>query len=292
LINSHWVFCGLGLLLLIMEKPPENPGARAFDYGVAVLAGLTGPFCLIYAPLFALKAWFRRDRRSILLLGIIVVCCIIQMKQLHTREFQLISGPLNPSLAQILSVLDQRFLWMFTGYDLMQFHTLALPIAALGLLAIMLLSAAILRECVKNGGYEATVPLFACILVTGATFFEYRSMPEALIGIPRYFFIPIVTFLWALVLAAHSRPLVFVPLLVAPVIAFLSHPSWSEYDMKDLHWAVGADCLKVNPDCKVRIHPLYVPFSVFSPSAHRLLTAREIEAREKEIARSDATTSK
>jgi hypothetical protein len=285
LINAHWVFCGLGLLLLIMERPPEGLGARTFDYGAAIVMGLTGPFCLLYAPLFILKVWFRRDQHGFILLMLIAACCLVQITQLHSRaEVPILVTSLYQSLLQIVSAIDFHFLWIFLGYDFAPLRTLSLPVALGGLFLIAILYIAIFCNCIKFGGYEASVPLLASILIVGATAFEFRSMPEAFAGPPRYFFVPVVAFLWAAVLAAQSRPRYFVPLFLIPVVAFISHPSWSEYEMKDLHWKAGSECLKLQSGCTVRIHPLFAPFNVFAPNVHRMLTVQEIQKRENEIA--------
>jgi hypothetical protein len=279
LINAHWGLCGFGLLLLLMSSAPKNIWQTTFDVGICALLGLTGPFCLIYSPLFVFRAYLQRDRHSYVLLSIIVICTVVQILQLPTRDYQVMGGVLNTSVEQFLSVLDFRFVWMFVGYEFLPFRTLKLPFGILLFLAILALFMIAIRENYRVGGYLRTVPLFAAALVVGATVVSYREMPEALINATRYFFIPIIAFLWGLTLAASSKPRVFVPFLIVSGVAFLSHPSWDEYDMPDLNWNASVECLQKNPNCVVPIHPLYFDFSVFSPQGNRLISAKEIFAQ-------------
>lgn len=279
LINAHWVLCGFGLLLLLMSSAPKNIRQTTFDAGICALLGLTGPFCLIYSPLFVFRAYLQRDRHSYVLLGIIAICMVVQIFQLPTRDYQVMGGVVNTSVEQFLSVLDFRFIWMFVGYEFLPFRTLKLPFGLLIFLAILALFVVTIRENYRVGGYLRTVPLLAAALVVGATAVSYREMPEALINATRYFFVPIITFLWGVTLAAASKPPLFVPFLIASGVAFLSHPSWDEYDMPDLNWNASVECLQKNPDCVVPIHPLYFDFSLFPPQGDRLIPAKEILTR-------------
>ena len=286
LINVHWTLCGLGLLLLLMSNPPKNKKQSIFDYCMYLLLGLTGPFCLIYFPLFLLKIHFQRNRHNYIILGVISVCAVIQIFQLPTRDYQVMGGVLNTSIEQFFSVIDFRFIWVFLGYEILPFRTLSLPISILIFSSIVILSTLIIIELFKGKThlqiYLRTVPFLACILILTATFVQYREMPEALINGTRYFFIPIITFLWAITFASESNPRLFVPLMIVPGLVFLSHPKWDEYAMPDLKWKASVECLHNNPNCVVPIHPLYFNFSVFSPNEDKLIPAKEIFKRMKE----------
>lgn len=268
LINAHWIFCGLGLLLLIMSCPPKDIKQSLFDYGMCFLMGLTGPFCLIYFPLFLLKAYLQRDRQNYIILGIISACVVIQAFQLSTRDYQLMGGVLNPSIEQFLSVINFNFIWKFLGYETLQFRTLGILTSLIIFSLIVALFAFIFIELIKEKShfqaYLTSVPLVACLLVLFATIVQYREMPEALINGARYWFIPTITFLWSLTLGAKSRPRVFIPLIIVPAIVFLSHPQWEEYKMPDLGWKESVECLQKNPNCVVLIHPLYFNFEIRS----------------------------
>jgi hypothetical protein len=279
LANSIWLTCGLGLLLLLMSRDPAKASQKVFDYSICLLLGLTGPFCVVYAPLFAIKAAVERNRHAFILLGLIALCCGVQVIFLPSRQYEIMGGPLNPSIAQFLSVLDFRFLWMFIGYNTMPFRTLNLWVAAPLLAGIVLIFSVTIWQNYREGGFVRMVPLLACALVIAAVVIQYREMPEALVNAARYFFVPIVTFLWGLVLAAERKPLFFAPLVVLSFVAFLSHPAWDEYAMPDLNWREYADCLRTNPECVAPVHPAGFGLSISLPTATGLVSAKEISDR-------------
>ena len=227
-----------------------------------------------------------KRRHNYIILGVISVCAVIQIFQLPTRDYQVMGGVLNTSIEQFFSVIDFRFIWVFLGYEILPFRTLSLPISILIFSSIVILSTLIIIELFKGKThlqiYLRTVPFLACILILTATFVQYREMPEALINGTRYFFIPIITFLWAITFASESNPRLFVPLMIVPGLVFLSHPKWDEYAMPDLKWKASVECLHNNPNCVVPIHPLYFNFSVFSPNEDKLIPAKEIFKRMKE----------
>lgn len=279
LINAHWIISGLGLILLLLSETPKKRGGHIFDYSMCVLLGLTGPFCLIYLPLFALRVYFDADKHSKTLLALTILCSLVQIFQVGSREYELMGGELNPPVAQFLSVFTFRFLWTIIGYDTVGFHTLPLPIALTTAFAILAVFLFALWHAFRVGGYRWAVPFLASALVLGATFVEYREKPEALINAARYLFIPIIAFMWGLALAASARPFMFMPILAANLLVFLLHPSWREYDMPDLRWAESVHCLHADPDCIVEIHPRIFEFNVFPPPRGKIMKAHEVIAR-------------
>lgn len=277
--NSIWLLCGCGLLLLIMSRDPVTTGQRAFDYCICLLVGLTGPFCIVYAPLFLIKAALERRRHAFILLGVIAVCSAAQVACLPSRSYEIIGGVLNTSVAQFLSVVDFRFLWMFIGYTAVPFRTLPLWAGALTFAGIAALYVATLWQNYNAGGFPHTVPLLACAIVIVSVVIQYREMPEALINAARYFYVPIVTFLWGLILAAERRPLLFAPLVACSFAAFLSHPAWDEYAMPDLNWRGYANCLRTRPDCVAPIHPAGFGLNISLPSSLGMVSAQQISER-------------
>lgn len=284
LANSVWLACGCGLLLLIMSQNPESKSQTFFDYGSCLLLGLTGPFCIVYAPLFAIKAVVERSRHACILLGLIVLCCAAQVAFLPSRQYEIIGGVLDPSIAQFLSVLDFRFLWMFIGYTTVPFRTLDNWVAALFFAGIIALYSVTIWQNYRIGGFRQAVPLLACAIVIVSVIFQYREMPEALVNASRYFYVPIVTFLWGLVLASHARQCFLGPLVACSFAAFLSHPYWEEYAMPDLNWRGYAECLRTNPECVAPIHPLGFGLSVSIPRSTSMASAQEISNRMRENA--------
>ena len=58
LTNIHW-YTALLLIALVLQKPPTTRWQLASDFILLLLAGLTGPFIIAFAPLFLLR-WLKR----------------------------------------------------------------------------------------------------------------------------------------------------------------------------------------------------------------------------------------
>lgn len=56
LTNLQWILAP-GLLLLALGPPPRSLAGRLHDVAAIVIFGLTGPFVIVLAPLFFLRAW-------------------------------------------------------------------------------------------------------------------------------------------------------------------------------------------------------------------------------------------
>jgi hypothetical protein len=77
LVNVQWVLAA-GLILLLVSADPRDGWEWTHDLAAAALMGLTGPFCIVLAPLFAWRAGTRRTPASIAVGAVIVLCAAIQ----------------------------------------------------------------------------------------------------------------------------------------------------------------------------------------------------------------------
>lgn len=76
--NSHVHLAFLAFLVLLAE-PRAARGWRAFDVGVLLLSGLSGPFCLLLWPVAVLSWWRRRDRWSAVRLACVLGAALLQI---------------------------------------------------------------------------------------------------------------------------------------------------------------------------------------------------------------------
>lgn len=270
LSNSVWIFSGCGLVLLMMNRLPQTRGQKAFDYGMCLLLGLSGPIAVVYSPLFVLKAAVERDRHSMYLMALILFCCLLQSN--ISGRISASDGTFSQTLPELLSILDYRFLWMFSGYELFPFSKLDFWSAAAIFAGIVVFLATVIWLAFRDGSIDRTIPLMACALTVVAVVIPYREMPWYLTNSTRYFFLPIVMCLWGLVLVAEKRPLSFLPLVFCSFAAFLSHPWWDEYAMPDLNWKGYAACTRLRTDCETPIHPLGFGLKVSLPKSGTTVT--------------------
>ena len=75
--NLQWI-TALGLILTLLKRDPETAAEWGMDGGLLVLAGLTGPFSVLLAPLFVVRALMRRTRASWLIAGVVALTAGIQ----------------------------------------------------------------------------------------------------------------------------------------------------------------------------------------------------------------------
>ncbi len=75
--NIQWHLV-LAAAMILAFPASSLPAMRYADGGLLALASLSGPFSLFLAPIAVLLAWYRRDRRSMTLAGLVLVCALIQ----------------------------------------------------------------------------------------------------------------------------------------------------------------------------------------------------------------------
>lgn len=194
--------------LLILACTPKNLGSRIFDTTIYLLSGLTGPFGLILLPAGAIFWWLRRERWRLTVIGILAVTSIVQLSALlrsasATRP-HVILGATGKLFLQIL--VRQVYLGALLGEGSLRLH-----LSSLVLSSVALLGTSVLLYCVARARWEFR--LF--ILFSGAVFGAALINPmvsdntpqwQILILTPglRYWFFPMLAFVWALLYCAGS----------------------------------------------------------------------------------------
>jgi hypothetical protein len=75
--NVQWV-TAFFLLLQVFIARPISTRQRLGDVAIILVVGLNGPFAILFAPLYAWRAWRERNADTILALAAIGVCAAIQ----------------------------------------------------------------------------------------------------------------------------------------------------------------------------------------------------------------------
>jgi hypothetical protein len=81
LANVQWVLA-VGLLAVLLSEDARSRAGRAHDLAAAVLLGLTGPFSILFTPLFAWRACVRRSRASVVLAAAVAATALVQLAYL------------------------------------------------------------------------------------------------------------------------------------------------------------------------------------------------------------------
>lgn len=85
LTNTQW-HLGLTVLLIILAKPAEEVAWKIFDYAATALSALSGPLCLLLVPIAAIKYFYRRKKRLLILAAILFIGSAIQLSALFVFE--------------------------------------------------------------------------------------------------------------------------------------------------------------------------------------------------------------
>jgi hypothetical protein len=196
--NVQWPLA-LALILLALARDATSAGQRWFDRATLVGVGLTGPFVLFLLPVFALRAWLRGGRESLVLLALCAVVAAVQAAVLVSSGLP-VSGH-EPDVRLLAAVLSCR-LWgtMFAGYRL-PVVTESTGMALAGAAA----SCALVAACLRKGPFRHARVCFATswLMLAAAVAVKFWGEPQLLATASqgdRYFYLPHVLVLWWLVL--------------------------------------------------------------------------------------------
>ncbi len=86
LTNVQWIF-ELLLIFLLIAKEPQTRRAVAADFATLLLAGLTGPFLILFAPLFAFRfSFYGRSRYNACIFAAALLLALAQGLTLYFSE--------------------------------------------------------------------------------------------------------------------------------------------------------------------------------------------------------------
>jgi hypothetical protein len=253
LTNVQW-FLALGLLLLGISVSPRTRLQRVFDISLLLVAGLTGPFALLFVPCFAIRWWARRDGHSVVLLALLVACAGIQFRPFGLELLRARAGAPTAHAAHLLDfipVLGGRVYSILLGF---------LPAPSRSLMVVAFLfalagAALVVARIVHRRAVEAMMVLLGGAAVLGSACAAFQSNPGALAsGGDRYFYLPTVTILWAALLATRPPSRISLLLLILAAASFIGLAVRGE-KMPDLHWSEASRCIGVRVPCIVPINP-------------------------------------
>lgn len=196
--------------LLVLSSVPSNTAWRIFDLCILVLSGITGPFCLVLAPL-AIVFWrIRREAwRAIAAIALIIpasVQIIALYQTAHATRPRVGLGASVPNFIRILA--GQIYLGALVGHN----H-FAIRGNIFLLLIVAIACTAILIYCFIHAQLELRLFLIFAITVFAMSLrspmvsmdrpqWEILKLTEG----TRYWFFPMVAFAWSVIWCATSGP--------------------------------------------------------------------------------------
>jgi hypothetical protein len=197
LTNAMW---HLALLqaLLAFSVPPLSWRARASDVALFLIVGITGPFCILLWPTVAVYWWVRRQRWTLVVLGLMLLGVVIQVLTiLHTVKRP--GAPLGATPLRLLRIIaGSIFIDSMVGSGGPNLRLPLLVAAAIGGLAILLWAWRSAPLALRLYIVFAVLALIASLrdplLLPGSTP-RWEVLANAT-GI-RYWFLPSLMFLWS-----------------------------------------------------------------------------------------------
>jgi len=216
LTNSQWHLAALALLILLSD-PPQNTAWRLFETIFLTISVLSGPFCLLLLPIASVRTWNAPDRTRYTRLAIIGGGMLIQaIPILETSGSERMNTPLGAKLMTLLRLLAaQIFLAPLIGHrHLPDLYALPIWRSALfpwgiDIVAFTICIAAAIRSYAMRYTLAFAILMITATLthpVVSATMPQWNAMLIPDTGM-RYFYIPILIWLAALVTAACTAPL-------------------------------------------------------------------------------------
>jgi len=265
LLNIQWLLA-FGLLLLIISNGPQSFRQSVFDFVFLTLLGLTVNITPFFMPLFVIRFAIRKTKHSLYLLILSVAVGIIQLWNMVGRN---IDAPIFEFLnSELLQLLTIRLGFIFLGEKIYIAHRSGLFIfVMLAFFAFLYLY--IIWNSIKHRNFPRLIFIIAGPIMLGLTILLYRNDLPVLIPVEnggRYFLLPTVSLIWALILADENKFRWEHYLALTSLFAFIFlTPINKNYRFQDLHWPVYLSyCRGDNRLCQIPINPVWDPPNWFA----------------------------
>jgi len=229
--------------LVVLSRSPESRAGTIFDLTVLALCGLTGPFCVVLFPA-ALVVWWKERTKWRSWVAVLLGCSalILAISLLSSAVQTRASMPLGASFNLLCRILvSQIFLAPLFGMNsaLRRSDRYVYSLAALGVALLLYCCIRARLEWKLFIGFS--VLIFAASMITPQASYDQPQW-VALAGAwgTRYWFFPILAFVWCLLWYAGLGPnrLLKVLAVLALLIMCTRVPrNWRFKPYADLHFS-------------------------------------------------------
>lgn len=248
LTNAQW-HMALVMALLAFAAAPQTWRGRLCDGVLLLIAGLTGPYCIILAPMVLLYWWLRRRGWTLAIFALTSLTACLQL-WLLLHSTQRAQGALGASPGTLLRILGGNIVScaIFGSYSFARLAPMIylVPAALFGL--------CICLYCFRFANLQWKLFLAYCAALLAASLHSPLTPGEkpawdvlAMAVSARYWFFPILAFLWSAAWCAlHARDRI-VKLAAAGVLLGLPFGivhDWKYAPFSDEHFAVSVRRLR------------------------------------------------
>lgn len=204
--NLHWL-TSFFLLLQTLIARPATPAQRFGDLALLAVIGLTGPFIVVFLPLFAWRWWRERHRDTLAVFLTAAACAAVQLYFIATSGPA--AGPQGKplNLELLLAVAGSRLVvWPFLGEEFAS----NLPWPVLGALGIAFIVAVVTWALRPDSRRLLRLQIVVAFVSIGSVCL-WRIRPDTwaypdLVNGDSYFYIARILLLWLVIWEFDARP--------------------------------------------------------------------------------------
>jgi len=255
-VNLQWLVAA-GLILLLLSRDPETAAGTIHDLIAALIMGVTGPFSIMLAPFFFIRALVRKSSASRILAGLVALTAAVQTTFI-LRAKETVPADARIQLGDGVSAIGSRLAGsLFTGGRMTQESPMAV-LWILALFTVVLVGVAGFRRGPEQLIRGLLAGAFLALLA--ASLYRCRwNLPElrhAGYG-ARYFFPLQLALLWLLFSFLGDSQRVWRGSAIALLIlAFATNvPRLREPAFPDLHWGAYAPKISKGEAVVIPINP-------------------------------------
>ena len=254
-----------GLLLVLISREPFRWWQKAHDVAAVLLFGLTGPYSVLFAPLFVWRAWQRRTRASLVLAVLVIGCALTQGVLIGLQQAGKLAdeGPVAMGAGDVVpeklfAVLGMRIAGSLLAGSRVPLDYPLLVEIALGIGVLVAVALLALRK--GPARTERVWLTMAFLFVLASVLYRCRFVLPALCHVVygnRYFYLPQLIVLWLLIDLALERrrwlsrgaAVLLLWMLVANI------PRLREPGLPDMRWADYAARIRAGEAVEIPTNP-------------------------------------
>lgn len=263
---EHWVLAPL--VALALHETPSKRWRMFLLGGGFALVGFSSPFTIIAAPFVLIKVAAERSTFAFSLAAITAANAAFHLKDMMGRA-AIAGGP--DALDRFLTVKTFFYSWAIRGGQ----GNIAAMVGISILTAAFLIWYFYSTRQVENRTKLYLLGYGSAMLIVGCLACDPSMTPNQFGAGGRYFYLPAVTFIWAVTIieqggARRRNALAFIASVMA--FSYIANVRGDAGNYRDTGWEKTIECLRVEWECTALINPAFL-------GTFKIPTDRQIRSR-------------
>ena len=246
--NVQW-FLAVGLILLVISDTPFSKLPRGIDYLMMIAASLSGPFVIMFLPLFFIRGFIRRDWFSYSLCFGAAIAAVIQGTSIvgaHTFETSVLHTNAE-FFTELCHVIAVSFFSRLLRID-------AALLSYLEIVWTIVFCCWIGIQCFRTRDFRIFVFICAGVVTILSSYQRMMTAPTPLFGAGRYAFLISLGIVWSLVVLAPKSKVALLHVALFIVSLTILNPTFT-LRLKNYRWRRTSQCLQHAGICTIAIPP-------------------------------------